>query len=216
MKKILKCLVLFIVIFINILQTSIDIKGEIIETEIITEVVSIEEIEIIIEEEVEKLEVVYYRDDITIKSNISKDELREVFMNYKGASTMAHLADAIVDAEEEYSVNAFAIAGIVALESGFATSRRAVEDNNLTGYEVYNDKSKGKLFDSQYESIMQTARHLAKNYLTEGGLYYKGVSVDAVQKSYCPDIKNNWHNRVDLLASGFLNVHNELMKSKNT
>ena len=26
------------------------------------------------------------------------------------------------------------MAGIVALESGFATSRRAIEDNNLTGY----------------------------------------------------------------------------------
>lgn len=48
-------------------------------------------------------------------------------------------ASAFVEAEKKYGVNAFFMAGIVALESGFATSRRAIEDNNLTGYEVYSD-----------------------------------------------------------------------------
>lgn len=158
----------------------------------------------------ERSEVAYKRNDMTLVSGITKEELKEVFMNYNGASTMAHLADALVDAEKEYGVNAFAMAGIVALESGFATSRRAVEDNNLTGYEVYSDASEGRLFNSQYESIMQTAKHLSKNYLTEGGSYFKGLSVDAVQDSYCPDDQYNWHNKVDILASGFLKVYKEI------
>lgn len=162
-----------------------------------------------IEETIER-NVTYSRNNMKVVSDITKDELEKVFLTYKGASTMSHLAQAFVDAEKEYGVNALAMAGIVALESGFATSRRAVEDNNLTGYEVYSDDSEGRLFSSQYESIMQTARHLSKNYLKEDGLYYNGLSVDAVQISYCPDKKNNWHNKVDVLASGFLKTYEEI------
>ena len=163
-------------------------------------------------EEQRKLNVVYSRSDITLASGITKEELETVLMNYKGASTMAHLSDALVDAENQHGVNAFTMAAIVALESGFATSRRAIEDNNLTGYEVYSDDSEGRLFPSQYESILQTARHISKNYLTEGGMYYRGLSVDDVQVSYCPDEGKgkNWNEKVDKLASGFLKVYKEL------
>ncbi|EPZ59418.1 mannosyl-glycoendo-beta-N-acetylglucosaminidase family protein [[Clostridium] sordellii ATCC 9714] len=123
----------------------------------------------------------YLRDDVTLKTGITEDEMREVLINTTGAKTMSHLAKAFVDAENLYGVNAFFMAGVVALESGFATSRRAIEDNNLTGYEVYNDDSEGKLFTSQYESILQTAKHLKENYLTKDSIYYNGLSVDAVQ-----------------------------------
>lgn len=154
----------------------------------------------------------YERENITIKSGIKKEELENVFKNYKGASTMTHLSEAFVDAEKLYGVNAFTMAAIVALESGFATSRRAVEDNNLTGFEVYTDESEGKLFSTQYESVMYTAKHLANNYLTKGAIYYEGVSVDDVQIHYCPDEGKNkeWEVKVDKLASGFLDVYKEL------
>lgn len=156
--------------------------------------------------------ITYEREDITIESGVKKEELENVFENYKGASTMIHLSEAFVDAEELYGVNAFTMAAIVALESGFATSRRAVEDNNLTGFEVYTDESKGKLFSTQYESVLYTAKHLAKNYLTKGAIYYEGVSVDDVQIHYCPDEGKNkeWEVKVDKLASGFLDVYKEL------
>lgn len=167
------------------------------------------------QEELEKerqLKVGYSKSDMTLASGITKEELKAVLMTYKGASTMAHLSDALVDAEQTYNVNAFTMAAIVALESGFATSRRAVEDNNLTGYEVYSDDSEGKLFPSQDDSILQTARHLSVNYLTEGGTYYKGLSVDDVQLSYCPDEGKgkNWNGKVDMLASGFLKIYKGL------
>lgn len=159
-----------------------------------------------------KLKVTYNRDDMTLVSGITEEELKNVFRNYKGASTMSHLSKAFVDAEKEHGVNAFTMAAIVALESGFATSRRAVEDNNLTGYEVYSKDSKGKLFKTQSESILQTAKHLSKNYLTENGLYYRGVSVDDVQLSYCPDEGEgkNWNGKVDKLASDFLRTYKNL------
>lgn len=165
------------------------------------------------QEEIErKNSVTYVRNNIKIASNISKEEMKNVLLTYNGSSTMAHLADALVDSEKKYGVNSFVMAAIVALESGFATSRRAVEDNNLTGYEVYSDDSEGRLFSSQYESVVQTARHLSQNYLTKGAIHYNGMSVDAVQIKYCPDEGKDkqWETKVDKLASGFLKKYKEI------
>ncbi|MEN2256932.1 glucosaminidase domain-containing protein [Paraclostridium benzoelyticum] len=167
------------------------------------------------DEEARILNVSYKRDNVTYISHISKSEMKEVLENTTGAKNMTHLSDTFVEAEEKYGVNAFFMAGIVALESGFATSRRAVEDNNLTGYEVYSDNSEGKLFPSQQESILQTARHLSENYLKEGAAYYKGLSVDAIQVSYCPDeeVDKNWEGKVNELSNSFLNTYNQLFKN---
>ncbi|RDY28316.1 hypothetical protein CHL78_005295 [Romboutsia weinsteinii] len=163
-------------------------------------------------EEERKVNITYIRDDITVPSKITAEEMENILLNYKGASTMSHLSQAIVDAEEIYGVNALAVAAIVALESGFATSRRAIEDNNLTGYEVYSDNSEGRLFSSQYDSILHTAKHLKENYLTEGGPYYIGLSVDDVQINYCPDEGKDkrWEEKVDKLASSFLQIYKDL------
>lgn len=158
--------------------------------------------------------VTYIRDNVTEVSGVTKEELEEVFMNTTSSSTMVHLAGAFVEAEETYGVNAFFLAGVVALESGFATSRRAIEDNNLTGYEVYSEDSEGRLFPSQTESILHTARHLRKNYLTQDALYYNGLSVDAIQIMYCPDEGKNkqWEKKVDNIANKFLNTYTEKFK----
>lgn len=160
------------------------------------------------------MSVSYNRENVTSISHVTKSEMKEVLLNTTGAKSMLHLSDTFVEAEEKYGVNAFFMAGIVALESGFATSRRAVEDNNLTGYEVYSDDSEGKLFPSQQESILQTARHLSENYLKKGAPYYKGLSVDAVQVNYCPDedVDKNWEGKVNQLSSSFLNTYDEMFK----
>ncbi|MEG2786223.1 MAG: glucosaminidase domain-containing protein [Romboutsia sp.] len=177
-----------------------------------------EQSQVVVELKAEKqriLKVAYCREDITVVTGINKEEMKQVLLSTKGAKTMVHLADAFVEAEKKYGINAFFMAGVVALESGFATSRRAVEDNNLTGYEVYKDNSEGKLFSTQIESILQTAKHLRKNYLTEGGVYYNGLSVDAIQIQYCPDegLNKNWNGKVNELANSFFNTYNDLFKN---
>ncbi|GAA0712891.1 hypothetical protein GCM10008904_26570 [Paraclostridium ghonii] len=161
------------------------------------------------------MNVIYSRENVTSISHVTKSEMREVILNTTGAKNMENLSDTFVEAEEKYGVNAFFMAGIVALESGFATSRRAVEDNNLTGYEVYSDNSEGKLFPSQKESILQTARHLSENYLKEGAPYYKGLSVDAIQVNYCPDedVDKNWEGKVNELSCSFLDTYEKIFKS---
>ena len=159
-------------------------------------------------------EVSYLRENVTVISKITEEEMKEVLINTTGSKTMAHLASAVVEAEKEYGVNAFFMAGIVALESGFATSRRAIEDNNLTGYEVYSDSSEGRLFSSHQESVLHTARHLSKNYLKEGAMYYNGLSVDAIQIMYCPDEEEDkrWEEKVDYLATNFLKTYDNLFR----
>lgn len=161
--------------------------------------------------------VSYLRDNVTVISGITEEEMKEVLINTTGSKTMVHLADAFVEAEQKYGVNAFFIAGIVALESGFATSRRAIEDNNLTGYEVYTDSSEGRLFSSHYESVLHTAKHLSKNYLKEGAVYYNGLSVDAVQLMYCPDEGKDkrWEEKIDYLANNFLHTYDNMFRSEN-
>lgn len=162
--------------------------------------------------------VSYLRDNVTVISGITEEEMKEVLINTTGSKTMAHLASAFVKAEQEYGVNAFFMAGIVALESGFATSRRAVEDNNLTGYEVYSDSSEGRLFSSHDESVLHTARHLSKNYLKEDAIYYNGLSVDAIQIMYCPDEGKDkrWEEKVDYLANNFLKTYDTLFRIKTS
>lgn len=161
--------------------------------------------------------VTYIRENVTEVSGITEEEMKEVLMNTTSANTMAHLAGTFVEAEQTYGVNAFFMAGVVALESGFATSRRAVEDNNLTGYEVYSTDSEGRLFPSQTESILQTARHLSKNYLTKNAPYYNGLSVDAIQIMYCPDEGQNkqWERKVDKIASKFLETYTKMFKGED-
>jgi len=158
--------------------------------------------------------VSYLRENVTVISGITEEEMKEVLINTTGSKTMAHLSGAFVEAEKKYGVNAFFMAGIVALESGFATSRRAIEDNNLTGYEVYSDSSEGRLFSSHEESVLHTARHLSKNYLKEDAIYYKGLSVDAIQLSYCPDEEEDkkWEEKVDYIANNFLKTYDNLFR----
>lgn len=122
-------------------------------------------------------------------------------------TTMYHLSNAFVDAEKEYGVNAFFLAGIVALESSWATSSRATDgSNNLTGHAVYSDSSRGSQFSSHYESVMVTARDLKRDYLTEGGQWNNGLSIEGVNIKYSAD--PNWNVMVEEIAQDLVNKAN--------
>ena len=75
--------------------------------------------------------------------------------------------------------------GIAAHESAWGTSRRAREDNNLTGYGVTSDSAKGINKATKEEGLLTTAKTLHEKYLTAGGSYYAGTSAEDVNKHYC-------------------------------
>lgn len=142
-------------------------------------------------EKYDRLEkITFDSSDVTKVSNMTVKELEYVL---KGTN-LEPLAQDFFDAEQEYEVNALFIISIAAIESGWGTSHRAIYDNNLTGFGVYSDSSKGINSDTKRGNILLTAKTLHNNYLTEGGSCYHGKSIYGVSRSYCTS--ETWTGKV--------------------
>lgn len=182
--------------FVHTMAQDIYIKGEQIRLEI-------ERKEKIRKELLRKQNVNYDNSNVSKVSNITYEEMKFVLKD----TTMKNLYKAFVDAEREFKVNAFFLAGIVALESSWNTSDRAINSNNLTGMGVYSDSSKGYYYESKYDCVIDTASQLRKNYLTKGGEYFNGLASQDVNKKYCT--KDNWHLKVDSISNKLVKKYKE-------
>lgn len=183
-------------------------QKEMEELELENERIAIEEAKIQAEysESLRIQNVGYQSWNLSNVSNITHEEMYQVLAD----TTMSHLAWAIVEAERVYEVNAFFIASIIALESGWATSQRAINSNNLTGMAVYGDDSPGMYFNSQDECVMETTKHLSDNYLTPGAIYYNGDSTAAVNIKYCES--SDWHLKIDQIAYDLSHKYDTIFK----
>lgn len=135
-------------------------------------------------------------------SNITVDDAKKML----SGTQLYPEAEAFVKAERIHHVNAVFLMGIAAHESAWGTSRRAREDNNLTGYGVYSDSAKGINKPSKEEGLLATAETLHERYLTPGGSYYEGTSVADVNKHYC--VGNEWAGAVVGYAYQLMNKLN--------
>lgn len=133
----------------------------------------------------------YNSENLLEPSNLNVEILK---MLLKGTG-LAGLEQDYIDAEKEYGVNALFLVGLSALESGWGTSKRAIYDNNLTGFGVYSDNSIGINDNSKRDNIFRTANCLKKNYLTVGGICYKGLSIKSVNISYC--VNMSWADNIN-------------------
>ena len=145
--------------------------------------------------------------NVTEPSNATEYHMKKAL---KGTALSKESAS-FIEAEKKYKVNALFLAGIVANESSWGTSNRAVSQNNLSGYAVYNDGAKGAYFDSWRESILETAKLLSKDYLNSKGKYYNGKSITDINTFYCqvdgqPDF--SWTGIVGTIANDFKNKIN--------
>lgn len=87
-------------------------------------------------------------------------------------------AQAFLNAEEDYGINACFLASIAALESSWG--RKQFRDNNIFGF--------GKCsFDTTERCIDFVAWWLYKHYIREDGRYYRGGTIEAIGSVYCPD-----------------------------
>lgn len=119
-------------------------------------------------------------------------------------TALESLADAFVTAEHDTGVNAIFLAALAANEGGWGESARASSQNNITGYKVYTDYSRGEIFSSKDECILQTATEIKNNYLTPGGSYYNGVSLGAINIKYSQidgGPNPNWYNTINSIAN---------------
>lgn len=121
--------------------------------------------------------------DVSSVSNITVSDAKEML----SGTQLYQDATSFVKAERIYHVNAVFLMGIAAHESAWGTSRRAKEDNNLTGYGVYSNDAKGINKASREEGLLATANTLHERYLSKGGSYYEGTSAADINKHYCTD-----------------------------
>jgi len=108
---------------------------------------------------------------VTTPSGFSAARFERAF----AGTALAGIGEALVQAEADTGVNALVLAGIIAHESGWGTSRLAQEKQNLAGLGAFDGQeySAGITFDSRDASIMFLARLLATHY-APGGKYFGG------------------------------------------
>ena len=112
------------------------------------------------------------------------------------------LEEKLYQMEQDYDLNCLFLLGIASLESAYGTSQ--FHPNNICGYGYSGFPSKEACLD-------QVGRVLAKNYLNPSGPYYKGTTIDSVNKTYAADPA--WDSKVARKVAYFYEVisahHNE-------
>ena len=150
-----------------------------------------------------KDKVYFDANDITIESNATREQLLYALRGTK----LIDYVDVFLQVEQDYNINTFFIIGLVANESGWLTSNRTVNQNNVTGYAVYSNSSKGRTFSSIDESILTTAKTISENYINPNGEYHKGLSTYDINISYSAD--PNWHKTINSISKDIVNNINE-------
>lgn len=108
------------------------------------------------------------------------------------------------------------LASLAIHESGWGTSRIAIDKNNLFGYQAYDGSaySSAKSFESYSEGIDLVARVLIKYYLNSSGTpiysgdvadgrYYSGYTIKDVNKHYASDFE--WSNSIFIIMKNLYN-----------
>lgn len=157
-------------------------------------------------------------DNLLEPSNIKAEELYEVFM-LMDKPEMAQLSWALVDSEYYTGLNCIFMAGLVAQESAWNTSYRAVNQNNVTGFSVYNSNARGSYFNSKYDCIVQTAEWIKKEYLSPNGVYFMGGYTSYhVNLKYCfneagtePDM--NWSKSINNISKTIQSYYHKYVKN---
>ena len=88
---------------------------------------------------------------------------------------LSYYSGEFIAAEKKYGVNAVFLAAVAALESGWG--RYCFRQNNIFGWS-------GKDFESKEECIDFVASKLKEHYLSEGGKYYNGKTIEGINVCY--------------------------------
>ena len=142
-------------------------------------------------------------------SNLTKEEMYELLKD-TGLKDVAHT---YIEAEKEYGVNAFFLAGLSALESGWGTSNLSINHNNLTGYNIRELGDKFS-FSSRSESLMATAKLISEDYLNPNGRYFKGGDVWDINEEYCPPVPGedvSWADKIVSISNKLLEDYKSLI-----
>ena len=142
-------------------------------------------------------------------SGLTLEQFKKVLSNQSNDKNkiFKNNAEYFYYAEKQYNVNGIFLAAVGIHESGWGTSKIALNKKNLFGYGAYDNSaySSSYTFSSYSEGIDLIARVFVKYYLnpagtkiyngeTASGKYYNGNTLTAVNKKYATD--KNWANGV--------------------
>ena len=108
-------------------------------------------------------------------SNLTADDI--IRMLGESRDTMRHLAQAFVNAEDVYGVNALYLASTIGLESGWGRYHSGY--NNVAGWKYSTGWAD---FNSEYECIMTVAEGLSTHFRETVGDYLYDITA-----MYCPE-----------------------------
>ena len=161
--------------------------------------------------------------DVTHRSYVTEEELKEVLRNVNGGEGLLPYASYFIEAEELYGINAFFITAIAAQESGWG-QKAAGNGTNLTGYAVYTRNHSGKTFAGGVrENILATAELIANEYVNPEGRYYtkwdnySGRSIFEINQRYCllqdqKTVDNRWSKAINKIGKKFNEAYHQIVK----
>ena len=86
---------------------------------------------------------------------------------------------AFISAGQKFGIDYKLLISIAILESGWGTSKHAVENNNIFGWNSGVTK-----FKSVEHCIYYVAEFLSREYLSPDGMYFEGYGIDSIAKHY--------------------------------
>lgn len=132
---------------------------------------------------------------IKSKSGFSAAQIDRAWLNL-GAYNLVGTGRSFIEAESTTGVNALVLAAIAAHESAFGRSRIARDKNNLFGFGAFDRDpyNMAHTFSSYHDGTITVASYLSRNYLSAGGRYYRGDTLESINIHYATDVY--WADKV--------------------
>lgn len=145
-----------------------------------------------IEEEIDTTKYIKIKDvkiskgmDLTIRTGLSKEDFIKLIakVKYDTSGFFEVNAGTIYDLCEKYSINEIFFCGLISAESGWN-----IASNHRRTYNYISLMKNGKLiqYSSVNEGLEVAAKKLHYNYLTPGGKFYHGKTLNGVKTKFCP------------------------------
>ena len=147
--------------------------------------------------------------DLTISSGLTLSDYKTILSNNSldKNKIFEQNAEIFYNAEQKYKINGMFLVAIGIHESGWGTSKIALEKGNLFGYRAYDSDpyNSASTFENYAEGINIVAEALATRYLyvngtqitdelTARGTYFSGSTIQAVNTRYASD--PGWYEKV--------------------
>ena len=147
--------------------------------------------------------------DLTTSSGLTLSDYKTILSNNSldKNKIFEQNAEVFYNAEQKYKINGMFLAAIGIHESGWGTSKIALEKGNLFGYKAYDSDpyNSASTFENYAEGINTVAEALATRYLYVNGTqisdeiiargtYFNGSTIQAVNTRYASD--QGWYEKV--------------------